>query len=116
MKRTINRTSVGDFAFDAYEPLDGQVGVLAQQIRIAQKPTTQGPAGIAAMALVMDIFNALIVHDEDRDHLYELLVTGQLELMTLFKALLNQKIVDAEVVDAAPQTVVRRSRRSNTAS
>lgn len=111
-QRTMNTTSVGDLSFQVYEPTEGQIAVLAQHLRLAQRRTSDAGAGIAAMATFMTVLDKLIVDDEVRDELHDLLVGAEISFKDVADAILNiSATTDGEVVDATPQTITKPRRR-----
>lgn len=111
-QRTINTTTVGDLDFQVYEPTEGQVAILAQHLRLAQRRNTDAAVGINAMATFMTVLDKLIVDDDVRDELHDLLVNAEVSFEDVAGAILNlPATTDGEVVDAAPQTITKRPRR-----
>lgn len=116
MSRTTRTATIGQLTFDVYEPTDGQVAVLMQQARIAKRADTSrdGQAAAMAMGVVMQVVDNLIVDSEDRDGLAEEIIAGNLLLVDVLAAILGGPgVVDAEVNDAAPQTVIAKRRRKS---
>lgn len=113
-QRIKHLVSVGDFDFEVYEPTEGQIAILAQQLRAASRRSPEPGQAIAAMATFMTVLGKLIVNDDDRDDLHDMLINAEVSFREVSEAILAKgNTVDGEVSVAAPTTVVRRPARRN---
>lgn len=116
MSRTTRTATFNDLEFEVYEPTDGQVAIMAQQVRAAKRAASGKPdqSGFLAMGVFLTVLEKLIIDEEIRDRFVDELIDGDLDLIKLVSAILGgDAILNGEVVtDAAPRTVVKRTKRS----
>ncbi|HSJ75012.1 MAG TPA: hypothetical protein VK899_02335 [Gemmatimonadales bacterium] len=62
------------------ELIDAQLLLLAREDRLAQKPDTDGARRLAAVGRIFDLLESVVVKEEDREYLLDLVVKRNLTL------------------------------------
>lgn len=85
---------------------DAQVALMVRELNRARKPGTPAQEALSSMGRVMDLFEAAVVGQEDKDYLTDLTIAGQLRMSDLIPVL--STFYDEGTDEAKP--VVRRGR------
>lgn len=90
---------------------DGQMAVMAQQLRNMKKGVRDNNVSESffAVGTMMALLDKLIVNEDDRDYLGDLLLEGDMNVADLLNLLLASDATLEGETDATPQTIVKRT-------